>query len=48
MRLIVPALALAGLSIALGLGGELLLSLAEQASVGLVDTSDYVRAVIGE
>jgi len=48
VRLIVPALVLAGLSVALGLGGELLLSLAEQASVGLVDTSDYVRAVMGE
>lgn len=47
LRLIVPALALAGVSVALGLGGEGLLQLAEQAAAGLVDTSDYVRAVIG-
>jgi multicomponent Na+:H+ antiporter subunit D len=45
--LIVPALILAGLSVALGLGGEFLLQWAEQASNGLLDTSDYVRAVLG-
>ncbi|MCY7413711.1 MAG: monovalent cation/H+ antiporter subunit D family protein, partial [Salinibacterium sp.] len=46
-RLIVPALILAAISLGLGLGGELLLHLAEQASSSLLDTSDYVRAVIG-
>lgn len=48
LTLIVPALILGGLSVALGLGGEFLLQLAEQASEGLIDTSDYVRAVIGQ
>ncbi len=47
LRLIVPSLLLAALSVALGLGGEVLLSLAEQASLGLLDTGAYVRAVIG-
>ena len=47
VRLIVPSLVLAALSIVLGLGGEVLLQLAEQAAAGLSDTSDYVRAVIG-
>lgn len=46
--LILPALILASVSVALGLGGEFLLQLAEQASNGLIDTSDYVRAVIGQ
>lgn len=45
--LILPALILGGLSVALGFGGEFLLQLAEQASSGLIDTSDYVRAVMG-
>lgn len=48
VMLILPALTLGGLSVALGLGGEVLLQLAEQASNGLIDTSDYVKAVIGE
>jgi len=47
IRLILPALALATMSVGLGFGGELLLHLAEQASSALLDTSDYVRAVIG-
>ncbi|MER3390062.1 MAG: monovalent cation/H+ antiporter subunit D family protein [Microcella sp.] len=47
LRLIVPSLVLAGLSIALGLGGETLVQLAERAADGLVDTSAYIRAVIG-
>jgi len=47
LSLIVPALFLAGLSVGLGLGGEFLVHLAEQASAGLLDTSDYVRAVVG-
>ncbi len=45
--LILPALILGGLSVALGLGGEFLVQFAEQASNSLLDTSDYVRAVIG-
>jgi multicomponent Na+:H+ antiporter subunit D len=45
--LILPALILAGLSVALGVGGESLVALAEQASAGLLDTTDYVRAVMG-
>ncbi len=45
--LILPALILGGISVALGFGGEYLLQLAEQASEGLMDTSDYVKAVIG-
>lgn len=46
LRLIVPSLVLAALSVGLGLGAEVLLQLAEQAAAGLSDTSDYVRAVI--
>jgi len=45
--LILPALILAGVSVGLGLGGEVLVQLAENASSGLIDTSDYVRAVMG-
>ena len=47
VRLVVPSLVLAALSIGLGLGGELLVQLAEQAAVGLLDTAEYVRVVIG-
>lgn len=47
ISLITPALILGAVSVALGFGGELLVSLAEQASAGLVDTSDYVKAVLG-
>ena len=47
VSLIMPALILAALSVGLGFGGEYLLQLAEQASAGLIDTSDYVRAVMG-
>jgi len=47
IRLILPALTLATISVGLGFGGELLLHLAEQAGSALLDTSDYVRAVIG-
>ena len=47
VSLILPALILGGLSVVLGLGGEFLLNLAEQASNGLMNTSDYVRAVMG-
>jgi multicomponent Na+:H+ antiporter subunit D len=43
---ILPALILAGVSVWLGFGGELLIQLAEQASSGLIDTGDYVRAVM--
>ena len=45
--LIVPAAVLAAISVALGLGGEGLLTLAEQAAAGLVDVSTYVAAVTG-
>lgn len=45
--LILPALILASISVALGVGGETLVALAEQASAGLLDTTEYVRAVIG-
>lgn len=45
--LILPALILASVSVALGVGGESLVALAEQASAGLLDTTDYVRAVMG-
>lgn len=45
--LIVPALVLGSFTVALGFGGEFLVQLAEQASAGLVDTTDYVRAVLG-
>ena len=48
LALIMPALMLGGLSVALGFGGEFLLQLAEQASQGLIDTSEYVKAVIGQ
>ena len=47
LRLLVPALVLAAISVGLGIGGELLLQLAEQASGALLDTRDYVRAVMG-
>lgn len=47
ISLIIPALILGSVSVALGFGGELLVSLAEQASSGLIDTSNYVKAVIG-
>ncbi len=46
VRLLVPSLVLAAISVGLGLGAEPLLQLAEQAAGGLTDTSDYVRAVI--
>lgn len=46
VRLVVPALVLAAVSVGLGLGGELLVQLAQNAAAGLLDTSDYVRAVI--
>ncbi|MGO1509607.1 MAG: monovalent cation/H+ antiporter subunit D family protein [Actinomycetales bacterium] len=42
-----PGVALAAVTLCLGLGGELLLSLSETAALGLLDTTDYVEAVIG-
>lgn len=45
--LVAPAAVLAAISVALGLGGEGLLALAEQAAAGLVDVSTYVAAVTG-
>jgi len=47
LRLVIPALMLSGLSVGLGFGGEFLLQLAEHASSALIDTSDYVEAVMG-
>jgi multicomponent Na+:H+ antiporter subunit D len=47
VSLILPALILGAVSVGLGFGGEFLLQLAEQASAGLIDTGDYVRAVMG-
>ena len=46
-NLILPALILGVISVGFGFGGELLVHLAEQAAAGLIDTGDYVRAVIG-
>ncbi len=43
--LVAPALLLATITLALGIGAEGLLSLAETAAEGLVDTSGYVEAV---
>ena len=43
--LVLPGLALAGLSLCLGIGAEALLGLSLVAAEGLVDTSAYVRAV---
>lgn len=47
LRLALPALQLAAITVGLGLGGELLLGLSETAAAGLIDTSAYVQAVIG-
>jgi multicomponent Na+:H+ antiporter subunit D len=47
LGLLIPSLMLAAISVGLGLGGELLLRVAEQAAAGLLDTSAYVQAVIG-
>lgn len=41
-----PALALAVVTVSLGLGGQLLLSLSETAAAGLYDTSTYVEAIL--
>lgn len=46
MALAGPALVLAVVSLALGLGGEGLLHLTDVAAAGLTDTSDYVAAVL--
>lgn len=47
LRLALPSLILASISLSLGLGGEVLLALVEQAAAGLLDTGPYVQAVIG-
>lgn len=44
---IAPALFLAAITLGLGLGGELLLGLAETAAQGLLDSSGFVTAVMG-
>lgn len=41
-----PAIVLAAITVTLGLGGELLLSLSQTAAQGLFDTSAYVTAVM--
>lgn len=46
-RLILPALTLAGMTIALGLGAEPLLALCRTAAAGLADPSAYIEAVAG-
>jgi len=46
MRLSLPSLILAAITVGLGIGGEGLLQLSEQAAAGLLDTSSYVEAVL--
>lgn len=41
-----PAVVLATCTVALGLGGELLLTVSETAAMGLIDTTQYVEAVM--
>ncbi|GMA32994.1 hypothetical protein [Litorihabitans aurantiacus] len=43
--LLAPGLVLAAVTLGLGLGGELLLGLAQTAAAGLLDTSGFVEAV---
>lgn len=47
LALAAPSMVLALITISLGLGGELLLGLAETAAAGLLDTSSYIQAVMG-
>ncbi|WP_409328596.1 monovalent cation/H+ antiporter subunit D family protein [Trujillonella humicola] len=47
LRLVLPGLFLALVSVAVGLGAEGLLSLAQTAAEGLVDPAAYVQAVLG-
>jgi multicomponent Na+:H+ antiporter subunit D len=47
VRLALPSLQLAVAVVALGLGGELLLSLSQTAAAGLIDITAYVEAVMG-
>lgn len=44
--LVVPAVALAAVTVALGLGAQVLLGLAGTAAAGLLDTTAYVQAVL--
>ncbi|OLT46218.1 cation:proton antiporter [Saccharomonospora sp. CUA-673] len=46
-RLAAPAVVLAAITLSLGIGAELLLSLSETAAAGLLDPSAYLEAVIG-
>ncbi|MDO5662449.1 MAG: monovalent cation/H+ antiporter subunit D family protein [Brachybacterium sp.] len=48
LRLALPALALSAITLSLGIGAEGLLDLVGTAANGLMDTSAYVQAVIGE
>ena len=45
--LAIPSLILAAVTVLLGLGGEFLLGLSQQAAAGLLDTTAYVAAVLG-
>lgn len=45
-NLSLPAIVLAGLTIFLGLGAQLLLTLSGMAAEGLLDTSNYLEAVM--
>ncbi|TQO20709.1 multisubunit sodium/proton antiporter MrpD subunit [Rhodoglobus vestalii] len=47
LALTAPAIILAALTILLGIGGDVLLQLADTAAAGLLDTSAYTDAVIG-
>lgn len=47
LRLVMPALVLALITLSLGLGSELLLTLVETAVNGLLDPSAYIEAVLG-
>ncbi|BAU32209.1 monovalent cation/H+ antiporter subunit D family protein [Microcella alkaliphila] len=47
LRLALPALQLAVITICLGIGAEFLLGLSQQAAAGLLDTTSYITAVIG-
>lgn len=48
LALAAPAIILAALTIGLGIGGEVLLGLANTAADGLLDISAYTKAVMGE
>lgn len=47
LRTIAPATALVGLSLALGIGGQVLLRVCEVIAHGLLSPGPYVAAIIG-